>query len=453
MKRLFSDYWKLSLVLASFLYALKSHADSHMTLRVAEELALKRSNALKAFSARAKSAEETAGAQFAPMLPLWTIDADIQYDTYIPQSTTENGESFPVGVRTPYNIGTTLSYTIWDNFSNWNAFKSSKYYADSQKETEENAKLQLLLQTRLAYLLVQLAIRELEVIGESLTQIRLQYNDISAKFKSGSVARLDLVDTRRQILSFELQYEQEKANLQLKVKDLLAILNLPTDVEVFEPVLPGDSENMEEYTKLKVHYDPIDELLKQAKQWPISRPPASQPKLQTQIFLAKSHEVQASSELAKLLPKFDVFASSQILYPDVIELQPANQNTFGITLSVPVFDGVRALHKVEASKKSAMSAIFDHDQFRIDLDRDYDKSVAYLENLKRQKEINIKDNAAAKEVAKLHFESYKAGQTLLVTVQRANLQVLTTEVQGARITATMLEQLFELQYLSGKVIL
>ncbi len=423
---------------------------STISLQEAENRALNTNYVLKAATAQANAASETADAQFAPLLPLWTIHGKFQYNTHVPNFSVPGFPSgFEVSAHTPYNFGTTLSYTIWDSFTNLNAYKSARLLSDSQTQSKDNTTLELLLQTRLSYLLVQLALQELQSIENSLNLVRSQFKDIDHAYKAGAVARLDWIDSQRNVLSYQLQYEKERANVELKVKDLYAILTLPTDIKIFKSE-KGSDESVILNNDLLIKFDSLNTSLERAKKWDIIPPPTSQPSLQRQFLLAQSYDAKAASEFGKLFPKIDAFATSQMLYPDVIQVKLVNQNSFGASVSMPIFDGFRILHNVESAKQSAMMANFNYNETKINLDRDFQKSIDFLKNLDIQKEINVKDIEAAKQSAELYYESFKNGQSLLINVQNANLQVLTSEVQSARITATMLQQLYELQYLSGK---
>lgn len=447
-------FWYIFLTIGLLCSQLYGYADiQYISLRDAENLALKTSNEIKSFVALTAAANEQAGFAFAPLLPYWTVEAYYQYNTHVPSVELPGPisslvGSLPVGTHTPYSIGTTAVYTIWDTFTNLNAYKGAKYLAQSQKETEENTRQQVLLDTRLAYLKVQLSLEEMRAVEDSLKVVRSQFDDMDKRYNAGTVAQLDWMDSKREVLSYELQYEQQRNVVTNNVKDLFALLMLPTTVEIFPPdVLDPTFETLTP----KIKFDSLDTVLEIANTWQIEPPSEKQPLLKSQTLLAQSYFAQADSEFGKYFPKFDISANSQIMYPDVIQLQRAFQNSFRASVSVPVFDGLRIQHRVSGLKQDALSAQFNHDQIRINFDRDYQKNLQTLANLKIQKEINKQDIEAAQKVAKLYYESYKGGQSLLINVQRANLQVLTTQVQGARISANIINQLFQLQYLSGKI--
>lgn len=442
-------------LLTGFLYVhLNGCADiQHISFQDAENIALKTSNEIKSFVAQTAAAYEQAGVAFAPLLPYWSAEGYIQYNTHVPTFHVSGPlatllGSLPVGTHKLYSVGTTATYTLWDSFTNLNAYKGAVYFARSQKETEENTRQQVLLNTRLSYLKVQLSFEEMKAVEDSLAVVRSQFNDMDKRYQAGTVAQLDWLDSKREVLSYELQYEQQRIDVTNNVKDLFALLLLPSTIEIF-----GPESRIDQSGKLvpKIKFDSLDTVLEIANKWHIEQPSDTQPLLKSQTLLAQSYFAQADSEFGKYFPKIEISANSQILYPNTIQLQQAFQNSFRASFSVPVFDGLRIHHRVSGLKQEAVSTQFNHDQIRINFDRDYQKNLETLANLKIQQKINNQDIEVAQKVAKLYYESYKGGQSLLVNVQRANLQVLTSQVQGARISANIINQLFQLQYLSGKI--
>ena len=390
------------------------------------------------------------GQNLLPLLPQLNIFGDYQYLTLVPKVSLPYLGSFPVAVHWPYAIGATLTYTVWDTFSDLNTYKSAKYSYESQKEIEENTKLQLLLQVRTAYLRVQLALENLHATSDSLKLVREQFADTNNKYKAGAIAYLDWISSQREVINYELQLEQQRDSVTSNVKDLYALLTLPTTVEIFDPEPPTV---VIDNPGLKIQFDSLEESLQRANQWSIAPPTEAQPSLKSQKLLEQSYLAQSDSEWGKLWPKIEFSVTSQVMYPILIQLAVGEQNTFTLSFSMPIFDGLRILHNVNEAKQNALVAHFNHDQTKINLNRDYYKAVDTLTNLQKQREINKQDIRTAKIAAKLYYESYQAGKSILIEVQQANLQVLVSQVQGATILSNILNQLYQIQFLSGKIIL
>jgi outer membrane protein TolC len=103
------------------------------------------------------------------------------------------------------------------------------------------------------------------------------------------------------------------------------------------------------------------------------------------------------------------------------------------------------------ARKQAEASRLSEEQTQVNLDRDYSKAVSYLESLREQQrlaEIDVKQSA---ESAQLYYRSYQAGKMNLIDVQAANNRALLSKVNAARISAQILDQLFDLQAISGEV--
>jgi outer membrane protein TolC len=83
------------------------------------------------------------------------------------------------------------------------------------------------------------------------------------------------------------------------------------------------------------------------------------------------------------------------------------------------------------------------------MDRDYDKAIQLLLNLRTQQKLAQDDVEKSKDAARLYYQSYKGGKINLIDVQSANNRSLLSQVNAARIDAQIISELFLLQTLSG----
>lgn len=428
---------------------LKVHANDFgirsITLQEAEQRALGTSNEIKAFVAQSNASSEQSDIQFANLLPQWKLSGAFIYDTPEPKIEMPMFGSLPLNIRTIYFVTTEISYPIWDTFSNINAYKSSKFLAQSQKEDEKNTRLQVLYNVRIAYVLVQLSLEQLKSLEGSLTVARAQFSDIDKNYNAGYAAKIDWIAAQREVFNYELQHEQQRSDLNSKVKDLFTLMNLPPTVEIFRS--PNNSND----DTTTIQFDPLEKSLQEVSGWHIEAPNENLPSVKSQAYLAKSYDAQADSEWVKLLPRVDLSARATVIGANIFKNKITEVNTFIASVSVPLFDGNRILHTTEQYKQNALSAKWNHDQIKINANRDYQKSLDMIESLKKQKEISKLDIDASQQSAKMYYESYQAGKSIFINVQNANLQFLLAQVKTANITAQILQQLFQIQLLSGKI--
>jgi outer membrane protein TolC len=433
---------------SSFSQALASPSSFELSLKEAETRALDASNQLKALSSDRDAATERADAQYSALFPRLTLGGTFQYLTEVP---TVNlpipgfGGGLTFGSHINYSVGPTLSYTLWDTGAARDAYRGYDLLSQAKEEDRKEGTIQLLYQVRASYLRVQLALEELRLLNSSLELSRAQNRDIAANFRAGAATRLDLVESQRDVLSYELQFQQKQAELASDLKDLLALVQ---ETPPGDPTLPGPPGTPRVGLELKL--DSFAESLAEAKRLSFQAPGPSHPELKSQELLTASAESAAQSQKDTLYPTLQVSATAALEYPNAIVLERVEQNIFTVSLSMPLFEANRTRHLAAEKLKQADTARFNREQTRINLDRDYRKAVELLASLRAQRKLATEDVRRSAEAARLYYRSYKGGKINLIDVQSANNRALLSQVNAARIDAQILNQLFTLQSLSGE---
>lgn len=439
----------IKFVIFAFLF-LPSVGLTQSTLQIssleAEQKALENSPELKAYQSIRVAALENADAAFASLYPQLSLGGSYQYNTHVPTITLPfpGAPSIPFGAHDQYGFGPTLGYTLWDTGQTRNAYKSSDLLAHARLADEKNAELQLLLSVRTAYLKLQLALEELRLLNNSLQLSHAQNHDIETNFRAGAATRLDRVDSQRDVINYQLQFEQKQAEVQTDLKDLLALIQIPEPQGSERPGPPGVPG-----VDLTLKLDSLDQSLTRGSRWKYAPPDDSQPSVLSQRLQAAASDRAAESQKASLYPIVQTSASAKIEYPDEVNLTQVEQNTFMISVSMPLFEGGHAHHLVEEARHQAEAARFNEQQTKINLLRDYEKSIQLLESLKTQQRLSNLDVERSEDAAKLYYQSYRGGKINLIDVQSANNRALTSKVNAARINAQMLTQMFNLQAISG----
>ncbi len=439
-------WWLIALTVQSVLAAASPPTDWKMSLTEAESLALQSSNDLKAHSAIATAAGEHADAQFANLLPRLTLDGSYLYDTHVPIVTLPlpTNPSFQFGAHDTYSFGPTLSYTLWDTGASRDAYHGYRLLEEARKEDRRNVEIQTLLAVRTAYLRLQLALEEMRLLNSSLNLSRAQNHDIESNYRGGAATKLDLVDSQRDVINYQLQFQQKQAEVEADFKDLLALVQGPQPVQTVLPGPPGIPG-----VEMVLHLDTLDRSMQEADRLSFAPPDDLTPEIRSQALQAEANSKLASSQRAAIYPIVQVSASAKEQYPDAINLQQVEQNSFMATISMPLFEGDRSRHLAAETERQADAARFSEQQMRINLLRDYNKSLANLLSLKQQRQLAAQDVERSETAAKLYYQSYKGGKINLIDVQSANNRALTSKVNAARISAQILSQVFNLQSLSG----
>lgn len=275
---------------------------------------------------------------------------------------------------------------------------------------------------------MQLALEEIRLVTGSLDLARAQQRDIQSHFKAGSATHLDKLISNRQVLGFELQLKQKQAELTTYYQDLSA--------------LTGQQEIG--------HLESLETTLSNLNFLSISAPTQNQPQIKSLHLLSEYSERTAAAQTSKLFPTINLFASTTLAYPNGPVLNQINQNTIGLTLSLPLYLGDPMWHLAESKRRESQAAKHRALQLQTDLNRDYLKSSELLTSLREQQKLASLDVLQSEEAAKLYYSSYQAGRGNLTDVQNANNQALGSKVGAARINAQILNQLITLMALSGE---
>ncbi len=427
-----------------------SHAASFaLTLREAEQKALSSSNRLKAAGLDETAAREQANAQYQALLPHLSFQANYTYLAQIPIINLGGLIRVPFGTNSVYTFGPQLTYTLFDGFSSQKAYTASHLLEEAREEDRKNSERQLLLNTRAAYVQVQLGLEELRLIQESRELALAQHHDVLARFHAGAAARLELVTAERSVLSYDIQFKQRQADLSSSLRDLLAIINNgPVELADSAVAQPGPEGVLE--TRLVLRLDPLGRTLDEQARTPLDPPTDAEPQLQSPILQARSLRENAESQSSHALPTVQLSAAVNYNRPDVPNPPSYWQESIGAGLSMPIFLGDPTRYQAAQLRAQADAADFRVAQMRLDLDRDFGKAREELQSLWERRRLAASDVSQSEIEARLYYTSYKAGKIQFIYVQNSNLQALQAKVYAARIDAQILNQIILLRSLSGK---
>jgi outer membrane protein TolC len=435
--------WKPALLL---LLSTSSHAAGSvisLTLAQAESRALEVSDQVQAAAADARAARELARAQFAGVVPRPSLEARYGYVTNVPTlQFAQSGSPIRFGTHDSYSVGPQLTYTVWDTGSAWKAYRGQYELAQAGGEDLRDTRRSLRLSVGTAYVEVQLALEALKLVDESLSVARSHNQDIEANFRAGAASRLDLLDSRRAVISYQLQFRARQAELASALRDLLALMRVePGDLS--RPGLPGMAS-----ITMEVRLEQLEEALVAAENWRFTPPDGGHPKIHAQELQARAADLQAESLLAQALPVIQASAKASEDYPNAILPQSVRQNTFGVNLSLPIFEAGRSRHLAKQKREQAQAQRRRAAQSLVDLRRDYERAFVLAQDLRERRDLAAQDVAASRESARLYYQSYKVGRINLIDVQNADLRALQSQVNAADLAAQLLRQLVSLRYLS-----
>ncbi len=420
-------------------------------LELAESQALQNSPALKAAAARWDAASSQAHTAKSSLWPRLSIDGYYFYQTNVPQKNLGGG-SLVFGTHDNYALGPALTYTLFDGGRDHRAFDSLFALGEARHADYQAYEAQMRLSLRIGYFRVQLAIENLAVTADALTLSMAQNRDIDLRYKAGAVSRLDQISSHKESLAYEMRFNQAQADLARALRDLFALTG---GGEVYDTTRPVSSDILRrlprgvETPTVVIDLDRVDQTMASFKIKETEKPAADHPELVSLQKAEDSSRFAAASGRGGYWPKIQLQAKSQLIYPNFVIPEQANQNTFGVSLSFPIFEGQLTPNQVSQKSSEALAAAFQREQRRQDFARDWLKIQNVLSNLHRQQQISQQNVQESRQIEKLTYDSYRSGRVRFLDVQSANLRLLEAQVAAAEIDHQVLEQAANLDYLSS----
>ncbi|MBC7537640.1 MAG: TolC family protein [Bacteriovorax sp.] len=415
------------------------------------------SESLKSILSSVESSQFQSKSAKASAYPNLSLQATYFYQTEVPKSSLGPVGSITFGTHNNYAIGPVLTYTLFDNNKESKSAQSYDLLALSKIENYKALKKQLELNIRQVYFRVQYALKELILTANSLKISQAEQRDIDLKWKAGASSRLDLTQAHRDVISYQLKYKQAQTQLANELRELIALTGVGDELDTSRPIpeeLISSTPRGIESPTLRVDLDSLEATLKKFSATPetfkqFTAPTDNHPELQSLNHEAESSRLASESEKSGLLPKIQFLAKSQYIYPDAILPKNIIQNTIGVTLSVPLYEGEATRSRSALKMSEAMSSEYRKKQRLSDLNRDFLKAHDVITSLHSQKLLSEQSVHEAGVVEHLTYQSYKAGKNRYLDVQDANLKLLEAEVNHAKIESSILMETAALSYLSS----
>ena len=436
---------RFRLVIIGFLSAASLRAEEMrfaLPLHRAEETALERSPRLAASRSDAASAHERAATQGALLWPALSLEGSWRYVAEVP-SLTVGGKSLTLGDRRNYSIGPEARWALWD--SGLRQGRRGAAATAAAKDADARAtRAQILLAARSAYFQTQGAQEQARLLAESLRLAQSQYADIQRRVRSGAASRLDGLSAHQEVLTRRAQLRQARADLGAALRDLTALTGdtipdgdlMPLDADTARN-LPAEVEP----PAVVLALDSLDDSESALPPVPAREPEAGRhPRVESWARAADAARFAGRAAAAGRQPRIEASAKTSLDYPNGPVLERINQKTAGVTASWPIFEFNRVAHDVRAQEEQARALDALRDQAERDLRRDWADARDQYDALSAERAILRQRAEEAKELARLVYESYRAGQSRYLDVQSANVRALEAEIQRARAQIQLLTQ-------------
>jgi outer membrane protein TolC len=405
-----------------------------LSLPEIEIQALENSFSKKAVNAEYDSVKNKIDSQNSLRYPKITLEGNYKYISEVPTLSFPGGAKTAFGDNTNYSIGPVLTWTLWDFGSIKNSIKGSEALLKSKEAEKSLSNRQILLNARLAYFRVQLRIEQQKMVTDSLKLTESQHRDIQNRLSAGLSNRIDLLAAHKEVLNLKIQSRQIQSDLSTDLRDLYTLIGR------------NDSFN----PNLQVKVDPLE-----SSQYSLSKYGSGEferdnlnqhPLIKIHTANAEASRLSAESFTANKFPKLALFAKSSIDYPNGPILENIHQNTIGLSLSMPLFEGSKSTNEALEKQNLAIASENRREEARTNLIRDWHKANDQLIALKDKLPIYKMSVSESDERAKLVYNSYRVGKSSFLEVQSANLHALEAKVQS---TTNDVQLLIQLAYLAS----
>jgi outer membrane protein TolC len=384
----------------------------------AERAAIKNSPQLIAQKYTADSGYEQARSVKMTRFPTLQLNAQSSLSSKIGRINIPTlGISSTVGDHLNWNISPTLNLIVWDTNQIINKAKSLERSADAQSNTLDYDKRQILLNARTSYIGVQIAKEQVRLVKESLALARYQYSVVLDRYNAGTSDRFDLTVADQEVADREKDLEQAEGELLVSKRALVAALAIEDEIEKAETV---------DVEPIKTSLDILTPRSNAAFD------PKTHPQVKALQDQKASSELAAKSTIGGYFPEVTVQGSAGYQYPNLGANDVIQQNKVSFGLQMPIFEWGSIWKEAKSQKYLARSAEQQKRQTVIDLTRDVAETRDWIKTYRKLQTANVRVVKDAVDVARLSFDSYKAGRIIFLDVQRANVKELSAKVDAAR---------------------
>lgn len=432
-----------------------SHAQGeelvHLSLTSLVQKTLQHSPQVQAAKFAALAANNKAASVRTQRLPKLSIEGSARYLTEVPTLNLMPGREVPFGDNEAYSIGPVITWNAWDSGVVSSAWRSLDALAAATDSELDLSRKRLLLAVRLAYFKLSTIAEQTRLLADSVRVAEAQHSDIRKRRRAGAASKVDELQAHKVVLNYRSQLRQAQADLAGHLHELFALTGEKNPHNFASPLYSKtESRGIEELERptFKFTLDQPEKLMALMQIDSPRRLDSKHPAVEVFDRQAEAQRQAAKSADASGGPKLQLFAKSTLDYPNGPNLENVHQNTLGVSVAWPIFEGGRS--RKEASEKAALADAAERrkEQAALDLSRDWETAQGRIDSLKGQREINRVLTDEADQIASLIYKSYIAGRSNYLEVENANLRVLEARIQSVQTDANLLIQLAVLESLA-----
>lgn len=334
------------------------------------------------------------------------------------------------------SFGINLGMPLFNGLNIYNQMKSSSLAFDASKKDVEAAKFELKLLV-MSYYMQVVYNKELKSVAEKqLALTEEQHAKTQQLYELGKVAESNVYESAAQVATAKSTLVQAENALMLSVLDIVQALELETE-EYFDVVTPEALENIDSRT-----------LPSQEATYNFAL--NHQPKMEAaNLRLEQSYRNVKASKSA-WYPSLSLFAGYSTGYynyfsseretlPFEDQFSNNGRTSFGVRLSVPIFNAMQTKYKVELSKISIENQELVISNTQKELKKEIQQ--AFYNAVAAEQKFNASEETynAAQIAYRFSSESYDAGRATLLELNESKNRLFKSESE-------MLQAKYEYMY-------
>lgn len=425
---------------------------SSLSLADCERDALKSSAQLQGLEAQVRSSQAQEKSVASSLYPSLSLDAKGVWVSEVP-TLKFGGQELKFGDTWGYSVGPTASWVLFDNGARSSLKKSASKVASAQEQSYEFARKQILLQVRQSYFAVQQLLQQLVLLNGQLEVVQKQLADVESAYKAGSKSNLDVSIARKQVLKTQTAMSGARSALAGQLRTLFKLTG--TDYNI-DPSYPTDKRlanaKEENKTSAVLDTDPLENTLQLFRPYGQSEFDENSPKLAALDEMAQYYDYLADSYKSSLYPRVALQGGAYFEYPNGAIREHVFLGRAGAAVSVPLFEGGKDRQQAKAQKELSRAKTYEKQDTQETLMALFLSAKDLLYGLQVQENL-LKDTIKqTSETARLTYQAYKAGAVTFFEVDRANLDLLESQLSLADVQVEQLNQLAILNSLSKETL-
>ncbi len=441
MKNIFSLVGAVCMLCCFCFQAIAAQETVHLSLHQCETDALASSAQLKQLQAQVDAARSTYQAARSVFYPTLSLDAQGSWISEVPSLTLGN-QRMEFGDNWGYSVGPTANYVLFDAGARSGQSRSARSAAQAKEEELNFARKQILLQVRQAYFTVQNDLETLYFLNGQLGVARKQLADIESSFKAGAKSRLDVYMANKQFSQAQADMAAARGALGAHLRELFRLTG--TDYGI-SPRYPLDIRLAHSQTEGEISafisVDSLSQTLQNFAPYAQFSFDENSPRLAALEDMAQYYHYLSQSYQATLYPRVSLAGGAYFEYPN----GPIKEHIFvgkaAAALSLPLFEAGRSRRQAEAQQHAARAAEYEKLDAAQTLEKLFYCAKDGLYALGIEEQFIRQMITDAQKTAQLTYQAYQAGAATFFDVDRANLDLLHSQLALAGLQNRQLSQL------------